>query len=230
MVRTARTIASGIPHHVTQRGNNRQNVFFSDNDKALYLTLLKKNSAYYGLQIWSYCLMDNHIHLIVVPKNRESLSVAIGKTNFTYTNHINKKYKRSGHLWQNRFFSCILAPMRCLTAMQYVERNPVRARIVKNAWEYPWSSAGANIIGEDSINILELKTSPASKIGPEQWKSMISDEDDDISLINLRKATRLGRAIGSKKFISELEILLGRSLENPLIGRPPKEKPYLEIH
>src|SRR3972149_9149638 len=108
MPRIARVCAINYPHHVTQRGNNKEAVFFDDEDKAFYLKTLGAYSKKRGFEIWAYCLMTNHVHILAVPKQEESLARGIGGTNLVYTQYINRKYKRSGRLWQNRFFSCVI--------------------------------------------------------------------------------------------------------------------------
>ncbi len=139
MPRVARIVIPNCPHHVTQRGNNRQEVFFVDDDRLRCLGLLKEESQKHGLRVEGYCLMCNHIHLIVAPKSQRSLAKAFGRTHFRYTQYINRLQKRSGHLWQNRFFCCALDEDHYWTAMAYVEQNPVRARMVRRPWRYgPW--------------------------------------------------------------------------------------------
>ena len=151
MPRVARIVVPGLPHHVIQRGNNRQDVFFTDNDRKLYLSILKQQAQRLGVSIIAYCLMTNHVHLIARPRRADALAKAVGRTHWLYTQAINKLHRRSGYLWQNRFFSCALADDHLLHAVCYVERNPVRARIVRHAWRYPWSSAAAHC-GESKAN------------------------------------------------------------------------------
>jgi putative transposase len=105
MPRVARIVVPGVPHHITQRGNNRQDVFFVDDDRRMYLGLLAKSAARYGLQVLGYCLMTNHFHLVAVPRAADSLAKALGRTDFVYTQYIARRHRRSGHLWQNRFYS-----------------------------------------------------------------------------------------------------------------------------
>src|SRR3989304_6265032 len=139
MPRVARIVVPGMPHHITQRGNNRQAVFFVDDDRRMYLALLKAQAEIHGGGVLGYCLMTNHVHLIGVPQREESLAKAVGRTHFLYSQYINRFHKRSGHLWQNRFFSCALDEVHLLRALAYVERNPVRAKLVRLAWQYEWS-------------------------------------------------------------------------------------------
>ena len=128
MPRTSRAVAVGYPHHVTQRGNNRQPIFFDDQDRLTYLDTFQHYALKFHLDVWAYCLMPNHFHLLVVPQNEESLASGVGLANQVYTRYINRKYFRSGRLWQNRFFSCIVGTEEYLWAVtRYVENNPVKA-------------------------------------------------------------------------------------------------------
>ncbi|HSW45266.1 MAG TPA: transposase [Phycisphaerae bacterium] len=156
MPRVARIVVPGMPHHITQRGNNRQDVFFVDDDRRMYLQLLKAQAEIHGLAVLGYCLMTNHVHLIGVPRYEQSLAKAVGRTHFLYSQYINRFHKRSGHLWQNRFFSCALDEVHLLRGLAYVERNPVRAKRVRVAWQYEWSSASAHAGGMDVSGFLDL--------------------------------------------------------------------------
>ena len=108
MPRIARIVISDVQYHITQRGNNHQDIFFVDDDRQVYLEFLKKQADRFGLEVQGYCLMTNHIHLIATPHNEDSLAKAIGITHLLYTQYINRMHRRSGHLWQNRFYSCPL--------------------------------------------------------------------------------------------------------------------------
>ena len=132
MPRVARIVLEGQPHHITQRGNNRQDVFFLADDRLAYLELLRIHGERFGFRVLGYCLMTNHVHLIGVPARQESLAKAVGRTNFRYTQYINRMHGRSGHLWQNRFYSCALDDVHLCRAMCYVEQNPVRAKMVRD--------------------------------------------------------------------------------------------------
>ena len=132
-------------HHITQRGNNGQDVFFVDDDRRVYLELLAEQAERHGLEITGFCLMRNHVHLVAVPKAEEALAKAVGRTHFRYTQYINRFHKHSGHLWQGRFYSCALDRRHFWLALKYVERNPVRARLCRKPWRYEWSSAAAHV-------------------------------------------------------------------------------------
>jgi len=132
MPRIAGVCAAGYPHHITQRGNNKEKVFFDDEDRRLYLDILQRYKNKYGIKILAYCLMGNHVHLLVVPGQERALARAMGGTNLVYTQYVNRKYNRSGRLWQSRFFSSVVEEEPYLWAvMRYMEQNPVRAKLVK---------------------------------------------------------------------------------------------------
>ena len=145
MPRRARVVFEGVVHHITQRGNYRQNVFEDDSDKSKYIEFIREYSEKYGMKIYAYCLMSNHVHFIAAPVKEDSLAMTFKYSNMRYSSYFNKKNKRSGHLWQGRFYSCPLQFEHALEALRYVERNPVRAKMVELPWEYEWSSAGEHV-------------------------------------------------------------------------------------
>ena len=137
MPRRARVVIPGVPHHVTQRGNNRQPVFDSPDDRRRYLELLGRHAERCGARLLAYCLMTNHVHLIAVPDRETSLAQALGRTHSEYALALNRAQGRSGHIWQNRYFSCALSASHLWSAVRYVELNPVRAGLATAAWEWP---------------------------------------------------------------------------------------------
>src|SRR5208337_2974495 len=141
MAQLARVVIPGVPHHLTQRGNRRQKVFFGQDDYEAYLELLREWCAERGVEVWAYCLMPNHVHLIVVPQSEEGLRRAIGEAHRRYTRRVNFREDWRGHLWQGRFASFPVDEEHLIAAARYVERNPVRARLARRAWDYRWSSA-----------------------------------------------------------------------------------------
>jgi putative transposase len=156
MPRLARAIAVGFPHHITQRGTNREAVFFTNTDRAVYLDLLRTSARRASLRILAYCLMPNHVHIVAVPDQPDALAVALRRAHGRYANYLNARRGRTGHLWQNRFYSCALDRDHLAVALRYVERNPVRASFVENAEQYAWSSAAAHLAGIDSREILDM--------------------------------------------------------------------------
>ena len=219
MARTARIVATGVPHHITQRGNNRQDVFFVDNDRLFYLRILKKYAKEKGLEILGYCLMRDHVHLIAIPSYRDSLASAVGRTHFVYTQYINDLHHRSGHLWQNRFFSCPMDEEHLWNGLRYVERNPARAHLVSNAWEYPWSSASVHCGADDKTGFVSLHAW-TNTMDAGAWKRLLSTPQDDVELKALRKSTLTGRPLGGDSFVDKLEVLTGRRLRVRPVGRP----------
>jgi len=148
MPRIARVCAVAYPHHITQRGNNKETVFFDDEDRQFYLDTLKFYSQKCGLGIWAYCLLTNHVHILAVPRQDISMSRGIGGANLVYTQYINRKYGRSGRLWQNRFFSTVVDKEAYLWSVsRYIESNPVRAGLVRSAQRYRWSSCKGHVSG-----------------------------------------------------------------------------------
>jgi putative transposase len=149
MPRRVRTVEPGLPHHVTQRGVDRQAVFFTAADRAAYLSLVAENRADAGVSLIAYCLMTNHVHWIVTPEREDSLAVLFRRVHGRYAQYLNARRGRTGHLWQNHYFCCPLERGHLWTAARYVELNPVRAGLIEDAAGYRWSSASAHWNGPD---------------------------------------------------------------------------------
>ena len=220
MPRIARVIATGYPHHITQRGNNRATVFFDDEDRQTYLKLLAIYSEKHHFQIWAYCLMNNHIHLLAVPETETALSQGIGLTNQVYTQYLNRKLNQSGRIWQNRFFSCVVENDNYLWAVaRYIERNPLKTGLAISVGTYRWSSAKAHITGgNDTLLSTNSWLSPQDRSA---YTDFIRTEDEDADNA-IRKATRTGRPYGSENFVDQLEFRLKQPLKAKRRGRPCK--------
>jgi putative transposase len=143
MSKPNRIVVAGMPHHVTHRENRREKIFRDEEDYRTYLRLLQKAIVRYFVQLWSYSLMPNHVHLVAVPLRSESLGKAIHWAHGTYAEYFNARYSTGGHLWQGRYRSSVMDEHHVLNGVRYVERNPVRAGMVRRAEDYPWSSAAA---------------------------------------------------------------------------------------
>ena len=222
MPRIARIVIPGCPHHITQRGNNRQDVFFVDDDWEAYLGLLGEESQKHGLVVHGYCLMTNHIHLVATPRSAGSLAKTLGRTDFRYTQYINRFHGRSGHLWQNRFYSCALDEEHYWTAMAYIEQNPVRAKLVRRAWRYRWSSAAAHCAeSADGSGLLDLGPWNSSAVA-KGWKTTLAEMLGKETLSAVRLNTHRGRPLGSDSFLSKIERRVGRRLRPLPVGRPSK--------
>jgi putative transposase len=206
--RIARVEAVGAPHHVIQRGNRRQNVFLREGDKAEYLRILALQSKIFDMHVWAYCLMDNHIHLIVVPCRKGSLAEAIGETHKLYTRMINFREGWRGYLWQGRFKSFPLDEKYLYAVVRYVERNPVRAKITTSAQDYPWSSARAHVLDADTEVLARFYLQDEIK----GWSEYLSDADGEDNLKLVRRHILTGRPLGEEVFVKRLEEQLGRRL------------------
>ncbi len=220
MARVARVVIAGLPHHVIQRGNRRQQVFFKDEDRYEYLRILKEESTKSGLKIWSYCLMGNHVHLVVVPSKNDSLAKSIGETHKRYTRMINFREGWRGYLWQGRFSSFVMDEKYLYAAVRYVERNPVRARLVRRAEDYEWSSARFRVYKKKN----ELLDSFFMADEIKNWSNFLADEDNEEELKELRGHITTGRPAGSKEFVEHWEVKLRIRLTPGKPGRRPKVK------
>ncbi len=194
-----------------------------DDDRREFLTLLRDACGRFGLKVQAYCLMSNHYHLIAVPKGPDSLHLALKWVSQLYTQYVNRLHGRSGHLWQDRFFSCALDDEHFWAAMAYVERNPVRARLAREARAYPWSSAAAHCGGADAWGLVDL-ANWRKRLGPLRWEEALADPGNEKTLASLRLCTSRGRPLGGDKFLAKLEVLLGRRLRPLPRGRPKKAK------
>ena len=155
MARRSRCLIAGLPCHITQRGVDRCTTFSSDQDRATYLHLLHQNLADAQVRVLGWCLMSNHVHVVALPQREDSLSILFRRVHGRYAQYYNARAGRTGHLWQNRFFACVLGEEHLWRALAYVDQNPVRAGIVAEAAKYPWSSASAHVTGADPSALLD---------------------------------------------------------------------------
>ncbi len=214
MARLARVVVPGAPHHVTQRGNRRQQVFFSDDDYQAYKALLAEGCAEAGVSVWAYCLMPNHVHLILQPRDEDGLRAALGEAHRRYTRRINLRKGWRGYLWQGRFASFPMDQTHLIACARYVETNPVRARLTRRARDWRWSSARAHLAGRDDGLVT---VAPLLKL-VDDWPAFLSAEMSAGDAI--RKSERTGRPLGSESFVKRLERKLGR----PLVRQKPGPK------
>jgi len=224
MPRLARTVCARVPHHITQRGNRREEVFFSDADRTVYLGWLREYAEKHEVDILAYCLMTNHIHLIAVPATEDGLQRTLKPLHMRYAQRANRLHGWKGHLWQGRFFSSALDEDYLWAAMRYVERNPVRARMVRKAERYRWSSAAAHC-GLRHDPVLSDKSAwrrQFESIG--DWSAWLAEGDEPERLEILRRNVEKGLPCGSETFIRRLEKMTGRALQYRPRGRPKKEQ------
>ncbi len=218
MARLARVVIPGIPHHIIQRGNRRQQTFFNDADYLEYIDLMSHWCKYYGVDIWAYCLMPNHAHLIAIPSGEDGLKLAIGEAHRRYSRMINFRNNWRGHLWQGRFSSYPMDENYTLAAARYIEMNPVRAGLVESVREYPYSSARAHLDNRND----KLVNAKALLDIVGNWPDFLQVAEDDNRLKDLRSHENTGRPLGTNKFISRLESKVGRTLARKKPG--PKGK------
>jgi len=221
MARLARVVVPGCPHHVTQRGNRRQPTFFSDADYGAYVALMAECCAKHGLAMWAWCLMPNHVHLVAVPETAATLSRALAEAHRRYTRLVNFREGWRGYLWQGRFASCPMDGPYALAAARYVERNPVRAGLVRQAWDWPWSSAAAHVAGRGDALV---KAGGPLVAEVNDWRQFLRGEADAAVVEALRRHGRTGRPLGSLEFVLETEAQLGRPLRRQRPGPRPKDK------
>jgi putative transposase len=218
MARIRRVVIPNTPNHITQRGVRSMNIFFKDEDYEYYKELLFTQCKLHDLKILSYCLMTNHVHIIAIPKNRESLSKAIGETHRLYTRKINFEQKVKGHLFQERFYSTPLDEVHFLHALKYVEQNPVKAYMVDYPWNYKYTSAKyrSNLVKEDK---LLSNYEPIDNI--ENYKEFLQ-ENAQIKFI--KEKTRTGKPCGDDNFYDKIKLLTGVDYKNKKAGRPKKDE------
>ena len=223
MSRIARVIVREAAHHITQRANGRRYILATDEDRQVYLDLLRHYTAQYELDVTGYCLMSNHVHLVAVPKRSDSLAQAMKYTPGRYALYWNIRQTSSGHAWQSRPYSCPLDERHLWEALRYAELNPVRAGMVKEASEYRWSSAAAHC-GKAAPDAL-LKMELWRRDGDEgRWRVLLGEEVTAEFLEAIRKNTHTGRPLGSEEFVKEMERLLLRRLRPDKGGRPGKKE------
>ncbi len=217
MPRMPRVVVPGVAHHVTQRGNRREDVFFSDADRSRYLDLLHEYSPDAGLEVLGYCVLSNHLHLVVVPERENSLARVLKPVNLRYAQYINERKGWNGRVWQGRFFSCSLDARHCLAAVRYVEQNPVRARLARRAEDYPWSS----VAGHTGRRVDPLLSDRRGLLGSiDDWADWLRAGAEDDLLDRLRLYTRTGRPLGAPEFVERVERLTERVLDPKPRGRP----------
>ena len=221
MARIARAVAPGIPHHIIQRGNRRQQTFFNDGDYQSYLELMSEWCMKFQVKTWAYCLMPNHIHLIAVPETKDGLNLAIGEAHRRYTRQINFREGWRGHLWQGRFSSFIMEERYLLACTRYIELNPVRAGLAKEPEDWRWSSVRAHMKGKDDILV---KTKPLLEMVNRPWGKFLSSDVQVPEIELFRKHERTGRPLGEDFFIKKMESLLDRRLKPQKPGPKKKDK------
>ena len=220
MSRLPRIIVPGIPHHVTQRGNRRERIFMEDDDYALYRDWLAQACRSNGVEVWSYCLMPNHVHLILVPADETGLSRAVGETHRRYSGYINARLRVTGHLFQGRFGCVAMDEAHLMAAFRYVAMNPVKAKLAVTPADWPWSSTPAHLRRQDD----GLVTVRPLLERVEGFAELLELPADPERVAALTKGQTIGRPLMGDQELGELEERLGRTLRPGKRGRPSSQK------
>jgi len=218
--RIPRIVIPDIPYHITQRGNNGQDVFFSNTDRKYYLSWLLYYSKQFKFDIIAYCLMSNHVHFIGIPRDIESMLKTIQTVHMRHTQSVNNQKNRTGHLWHSRYYSTPLDDKHLWHAIRYVEHNPVRAGIVRNAEDYLWSSAAFHCGLRDDILISKTINLPGFF---DNWIDILHDVSDDEFIKKIRHNTFKGIPCGSEEFVENLSLKVGYKIFDRGKGRPRKK-------
>lgn len=224
MARVPRAVACGYPHHITQRGTDHRPVFFEDRDRFIYLRLLADAAERYGVEFSGFCLMTNHVHLIAIPQTVDSLHLTLKWVHAAYARYVHATHGGCGHLWQARYFSCILAGAHIWNALAYIELNPVRAGFVERAEHHPWSSA-ADHLGLAPSRLPLTNSAWLNGFDPPSWKQFLTQRarDADFGPV-LRQATQTGRPMAPESALNRLEEDLGRPLRPAKRGRKASQR------
>jgi putative transposase len=212
------------PHHVTQRGNGRRFILDSDIDRRVYLDLLKQSLALHHIAIIGYCLMSNHVHLLLVPSQAESLGLALKHAHGRYASYWNALHQSCGHIWQGRYYSCRLDDVHLWTALRYTEMNPVRAGLVTECTSWKWSSAAIHCSAVNESTWLEMELWK-SHWNPDGWRAFLLEQENEAQLSAIRTSTHTGGPLGTSQFVQTLERSTRRLLAPQKRGRRPKAIP-----
>jgi putative transposase len=221
MPREARVVGVGLAHHITQRGNARQDIFTADSIRSAYLRLLAEHAAASRLRILAYCLMTNHVHIVAIPETDASMANTFRHAHGRFSQYWNTERRRTGHVWQNRYYSCPVEEAVTGRVIAYVENNPVRAGMVERAEDFQWSSAAAHAGQAEYGAMLDREWWQARWLG-EEWRAILGSGEEVAGMRAIREATYMGRPLGSKQFVTDLEKKLGRILEVRPGGRKTK--------
>jgi putative transposase len=218
MARLARVVVPGIPHHVTQRGNGRARTFFGEADYALYRDLLAEHCRAANVAVWAWCLMPNHVHLILAPSDADGLRRALAAVHRRYAGIIHARRKRTGHFWQGRFGAVAMDEDHLAAALRYVSLNPVRARLVERARDWRWASTRAHLTGkDDGLTALAPIRDRFSR-----FADLLATEPDTKAFARLRAAESIGRPLGDDGFLAHIERATKRRLRPRKRGPKPK--------
>ena len=208
MARLARVVVPGLPHHVTQRGNHREAVFFNDRDYRAYLELISDAAKASGTEIWAYCLMPNHVHFIMAPTHPDGLRATFAEAHRRYSARIHARLKLTGHLWQGRFSSTVMDERHLIAAARYIAMNPVVAGMARRARDWKWASTRAHLAGADDDIVA---TEPILTRTPD-FAGLLKGAEDEVATRALLNSRTTGRPVGAADWVKALEVQTGRGL------------------
>ncbi len=231
MARLPRLIVPGLPHHIVQRGNNRQATFFSDLDYQVYLDRLREYAEQFHVAVHNYVLMTNHVHLLLTPEDELGVSQMMQALGRIYVRYINKSYSRSGTLWEGRFKSSVVNSDDYLFKVsRYIELNPVRANMVQHPAEYPWSSYHGNALGKPikllTPHPLYVKLGDTPEVRQRQYQSLFDSALCDNSIEAIRMASCKSWVLGDLRFKQEIQRNLARKVEPGSHGGDRRSKRF----
>jgi putative transposase len=221
MARLSRITVPDLPHHVTQRGNRRQLLFLDEGDYALYRDLMAERCRANGVACWAYCLMPNHVHLILTPATAEGLSRAVGEAHRRYTAFVNARARVTGHLFQSRFASTAMDDAHLMAAVRYLAFNPVRAKLASRPQDWPWSSAPAHLAGRDDALV---SVRPLLERAPQPGDLFEMSLNEASTLFDLETKSLTGRPLGGEDFLAAIEARLGHGVRPRKRGPKPRRE------
>jgi putative transposase len=221
MARFARVVAVDIAHHITQRGNAKRFILDGDADREVYLNLLKESIEQHEISLIGYCLMSNHVHLVIIPRKADGMAAALKLTHGRYAAFWNAKHRSSGHVWQGRYYSYPLDREHLWRALRYTELNPVRAGLVAQAESWTWSSAAIHC-GAAAVGGFLAMEPWKEQWSVSSWKEYLSAGETESEILSVRQCTHTGRPLGTEEFVCDLEGSTKRRLAPRKGGRPPK--------
>jgi putative transposase len=221
MARLSRITVPDLPHHVTQRGNRRQEVFSEDGDYALYRDLLAERCAANQVVCAAYCLMPNHVHLVLIPKTAEGLSRAVGETHRRFSAYVNARARVTGHVFQGRFHSAAMDEPHFLNAIRYLAFNPVQAGLANRPAAWPWSSVSAHVRGKDDALV---KVAPVLELVADVKDLFKRQRDVEPEAFALETKSMIGRPLGDAAFLASVATRLGRDVAAQKRGRKKRSE------
>ena len=227
MARRHRLSIDGLPLHIVQRGNDRQRCFFEDHHYSLYLGLLTELARPHGCELHAHVLMTNHVHLLLTPRASGNASSLMKNVGQRYVQYVNRTRNRTGTLWEGRFKSCLVdSEAYLLRCYRYIEMNPVRAGMVGDPSQYPWSSFSFNALGIPSPLVVPHPTyqalGSADRTRRAAYRALF-DGRDDSDLEEIRSSVRTGIPLGTPAFLAQLA-QRGVRVQAGQSGRPPRNR------